>query len=79
MLTLPNAVDGNQQTASVLDGDILKEPIPIATGPKWGRIEKPGIGVEVDEQRLMQAHEAFRRDGQFIPYRRQRADGVKLL
>jgi glucarate dehydratase len=79
MLTLPNAVAGNQQTASVLDGDILKEPIPIAAGPNWGRIEKPGLGVEVDKERLMRAHEAWRRDGQFIPYRRERADGVKLL
>jgi glucarate dehydratase len=79
MLTLPNAVDGNQQTAAVMEGDILKQPIPIASGPKWGRIEKPGLGVEVDEERLALAHEAYLRDGQFIPYRAQRQDGVKLL
>jgi glucarate dehydratase len=79
MLTLPNVVAGNQQTASILEGDILKEPIPIAAGPKWGRIEEPGLGVEVDKEWLMRAHEAWLRDGQFIPYRRERADGVKLL
>ena len=29
--------------------DILTERLPIADGPKWGRIEAPGLGVEVDE------------------------------
>ena len=77
MLAIPNAVVGNQQTASVLDGDILAEPIPIASGPKWGRIEKPGIGVEVDGDRLAKAHEAYKRDGQFVPFRKDRRDGVK--
>ncbi len=79
MLCLPNATDGNQQTAAVMDGDILTEPIPIASGPKWGRIEKPGLGVEVDEERLAAAREAYRRDGQFVPYRRDREDGIKLF
>ncbi len=79
MLTLPNAVDGNQQTAAVMEGDFLKEPLPIASGPKWGRIEKPGLGAEVDEERLALAEEAYLRDGQFIPYRAHRQDGVKLL
>lgn len=28
------------------------EPPPIATGPKWGRIDAPGLGVEIDEAKL---------------------------
>jgi L-alanine-DL-glutamate epimerase-like enolase superfamily enzyme len=78
MLALPNAVDGNQQTASLLSGDILTEPLPIATGPKWGRIDKPGLGVEVDGDRLAAAQEAYRREGQFVPFRKERRD-VKML
>jgi glucarate dehydratase len=68
VLSIPNACDGAQQTASIMDDDILVERIPIADGPKWGRIERPGLGVEVDEQKLQRYHEAYRRDGQFLPY-----------
>ncbi|MBM3356430.1 MAG: hypothetical protein FJY54_01710 [Betaproteobacteria bacterium] len=69
MLCVPNAVAGNQQTESMMAGDILTEPLAIRDGPLWGRIERPGLGVEVDETKLMSAREAFRRDGQFVPYR----------
>jgi glucarate dehydratase len=68
MLTIPNACDGIQQTASLMQDDVLTERIPIADGPAWGRIEKPGLGVEVDETKLAHFHEAYRRDGQFLPY-----------
>ena len=29
----------------------------------------PGLGVEVDEEKLQHYHEAYRRNGQFLPYR----------
>ena len=70
MLCAPNASDGHQQTAQRMTGDILAERIPIADGPKWGRIEAPGLGVEVDEVKLMIGHEAYRRDGEYVPYHR---------
>ncbi len=63
-----NACDGHQQTAQNMADDILTERLPIADGPKWGRIEAPGLGVEVDEDKLMTYHEAYRRDGEFTPY-----------
>jgi L-Ala-D/L-Glu epimerase len=69
MLCVPNAVGGNQQTASVMAGDILKEPLVIRSSPSWGHIDKPGLGVEVDEEKLLAAREAYGRDGQFLPYR----------
>jgi glucarate dehydratase len=69
MLSAPNAVAGLQQTAAILEGDLLKEPLPIASGPKWGLIERPGLGIEVDEDKLRAYHERYRRDGQFLPYR----------
>jgi L-alanine-DL-glutamate epimerase-like enolase superfamily enzyme len=70
LLNIPNADWGNQQTASVVIDDILAEPIPIASGPKWGPIEKPGLGVEVDEDKVAKYHEATLRDGPFTPFRR---------
>ena len=69
MLSIPNATDGIQQTATMMEHELLVEPTPIAEGPKWGWIEKPGLGVEVDADQLMQYHEVYRRDGQFLPYR----------
>jgi len=68
MLAAPNACDGHQQTAQVMEDDILTERIPIADGPSWGRIDGPGLGVEVDEDKLMAYHEAYRRHGEFPPY-----------
>ena len=68
LLTLPNAIDGAQQTAAMMEDDILVEPLPIASGPKWGRPDGPGLGVEVDEDKLAKYHEAYLADGQFLPY-----------
>jgi L-alanine-DL-glutamate epimerase-like enolase superfamily enzyme len=50
--------------------DILTRPSPIATGPRWGPIEQPGLGVDVDEDRLRHYHQCYLRDGPFLPYRR---------
>ena len=69
MLCVPNACDGHQQTAQFMVDDILTERIPIADGPKWGRIEAPGLGVEVDEAKLATYHEAYLREGEYVPYR----------
>ncbi len=71
MLCVPNAVDGNQQTESVMAGDILTHALPIRDGPDWGRIEAPGLGIEVDEVKLAEAQARYRRDGQYVPYRMQ--------
>jgi L-alanine-DL-glutamate epimerase-like enolase superfamily enzyme len=68
MLTLPNTIDGCQQTASIMAEDILTEPLPIAAGPRWALPDHPGLGVEVDEEKLRCFYEAYRRDGQFLPY-----------
>jgi L-Ala-D/L-Glu epimerase len=68
LLTLPNIVDGNQQTAQMMVDDILKQPLPIASGPVWNAPEGPGLGIEVDEEKLRHYHECYRRSGQFVPY-----------
>jgi L-alanine-DL-glutamate epimerase-like enolase superfamily enzyme len=68
MLAAPNACMGHQQTAQVMADDILTETIPIAEGARWGRIDGPGLGVEVDEDKLMRYHREYRKHGQFIPY-----------
>lgn len=69
MLSAPNATDGNQQLAASLADDILTDELPIATGPKWGRIDAPGLGVEVDEEKLARYHEDYLRLGEFPTYR----------
>jgi len=68
MLAAPNTALGNQQTAQFMDGDILEDPIPIAEGPRWGRLDGPGLGVAVDEDKLMRYHEDYLSAGDFVPY-----------
>jgi len=68
LLTLPNIVDGNQQTAQIMCDDLLEQPLPIAGGPKWGVPDAPGLGILVNEEKVRHYHECYRRDGQFIPY-----------
>ena len=65
LLTLPNACDGHQQTAQMMAADVLSEPLPIAEGPDWGVIEGPGLGVAVDEDKVMALHEDYRRHGEY--------------
>jgi glucarate dehydratase len=68
VLTLRNGVEGHQQTAHLLEHDVLTEPIPIASGPRWGAIDGPGLGVEVDEDAVADAAARYRADGQFRPW-----------
>lgn len=68
LLTLPNVVEGNQQTAHLMTDDIVTEEIPIANGPDWGVPEGPGIGVDVDLEKLARYHEFYLERGQFQPY-----------
>ena len=67
MLSLPNVYDGVQQTAAMMEDDILADRLPIADGPDWGLLDAPGLGVEVDEDKLARYVEAYRKDGQFLP------------
>ncbi len=68
MLACPNAALGSQQTAQIMEDDLLTERIPIVDKPSWGRIDRPGLGVEVDEDKLMRFHEAYRKHGEFPTY-----------
>lgn len=68
LLTLPNGVEGHQQTAQMLVYDILSAPIPIASGPTWEITETPGLGVEVSEEAVAEAAERFRVEGQYTPW-----------
>jgi L-alanine-DL-glutamate epimerase-like enolase superfamily enzyme len=68
VVTLPNGVEGHQQTAQLMEHDVLIEPLPIATGPRWGRIDRPGLGIEIDEGAVAEAAARYRADGQFLPW-----------
>jgi L-Ala-D/L-Glu epimerase len=67
-LTLPNGVEGHQQTAYLMEHDVLTAPLPIATGPRWGRIDEPGLGVEVSDDAVREAAARYGRDGQYRPW-----------
>ncbi len=71
VLTLPNGVEGHQQTASMMAGDVLSEPLPIATGPRWGVPEGVGIGVEPVAEAIADGHRRYELEGQFLPYQEQ--------
>jgi glucarate dehydratase len=68
VLTLPNGVEGHQQTAYLMEHDILTEPIPIASGPCWGPIEGAGLGVEVDDDAVEESAARYRAEGQYRPW-----------
>ena len=68
LLTLPNIVDGNQHTAYLMADDILEEPLPIAFRPDWGVPNKSGLGVAVDEAKVIKYAQSYQKDGQFLPY-----------
>jgi glucarate dehydratase len=68
VLTIPNGVEGHQQNAYMLEHDILAEPLPIATGPRWGTIDQPGLGVEVDEDAVADAAARYETVGQYLPW-----------
>jgi glucarate dehydratase len=68
LLALENRVEGHQQTASVLTDDILGTPIPIVDGPLWDQIDGPGLGIEIDPDKLAFYHQAFLDNGQFLPW-----------
>ena len=63
LLTLPNVVDGNQQTAHMMTDDIVVDTIPITNGPDWGVPDKPGIGVEIEPRQARQVSRAVSRAG----------------
>jgi L-alanine-DL-glutamate epimerase-like enolase superfamily enzyme len=67
-LTLPNLVEGNQQTAQIIADDVLAEPLAIATGPTWGIPVGTGLCVQVDEKKIRRYHRLYERRGQFLPY-----------
>jgi len=71
VLTLPNGVEGHQQTAHLMANDVLTEPLPIATGPSWGPIDAPGLGVEVDEEAVAEAAARYELDGQYRPWQEE--------
>ncbi len=68
LLTLPNGVEGHQQTAHLMAGDVLSEPLPIASGPRWGVPEGVGLGVEPAAEAIAAGHRRYELEGQYLPY-----------
>jgi L-alanine-DL-glutamate epimerase-like enolase superfamily enzyme len=68
LLTLPNGVEGHQQTAQMMGGDVLADPLPISSGPRWGIPDGPGLGVEPVAEAIAEGHRRYELEGQFLPY-----------
>ena len=68
LLTLPNIVDGHQQTAYMMLHDILTEPVPIARGPLWAYRPARDWVSRSTEPRFARASDRYQRNGQFLPY-----------
>jgi L-alanine-DL-glutamate epimerase-like enolase superfamily enzyme len=68
LLTLPNIVEGHQQTAYMMTHDILTERIPISQEPTWGVPDGAGLGVDIDHEALREAADRYRREGRYLPY-----------
>ena len=67
-MTIPNLVEGNQQTAAHMPGDILISKLPIVEAANWGIPDGVGLGVEIDESKFAKAQVAFQKDGPYLPY-----------
>jgi L-alanine-DL-glutamate epimerase-like enolase superfamily enzyme len=68
LLTLPNVVDGNQSSYETLGDDVLTEPLPIRTEPRWGAPTGSGLGIRVDEAKVSRYRALFEKYGQYLPY-----------
>jgi len=68
LLNIPNACDGAQQTAAMIEEDILTERIPIMDRANWAVIEAPGLGVTVDQEKVQHYQTVYQQHGQFLPY-----------
>ncbi len=68
MLAVPNATIGHQQTAQVMADDVLTAPVPIASCPSWGIPAGPGLGVQVDEDKVAALNADYRAHGEHRVY-----------
>jgi glucarate dehydratase len=68
LLTLPNVVDGNQQSHRDLSDDVVVDPLPTRTSPRWGPPTGPGLGIRIDEKKVTTFRRLFDRYGQYLPY-----------
>ena len=57
-----------EETAHLMRHDVVREPLPIASGPRWGVPDGPGLGVELDEAAVAEAAERYRAEGQYRPW-----------
>lgn len=68
LLSLPNIVDGNQQTSSLLKDDIIACAFPIQKEADWGAPTGHGLSIKIDEEKLRFYHQNYKKIGQYLPY-----------
>jgi L-alanine-DL-glutamate epimerase-like enolase superfamily enzyme len=55
----------------MMAGDVLADPLPIASGPRWGVPEGVGLGVEPAPAAIEEGRRRYELEGQFLPYQRE--------
>ena len=69
LLTLPNVVDGHQQTAQMMVHDVLTRGAADRARARTGASSTaPGLGVEVDADAVAEAAGRYRSEGQYLPW-----------
>ena len=68
LAALPNATAAHQTHYNLLDDDIIVGGLPRFTDGSLDLPAAPGIGVELDAERVARYAETFQRDGEFTVY-----------
>ncbi len=72
LLNLPRINEGNQQTAQMMQDDVLTSPIPITTSPWWGSRRAPAWVSRSMRARSPRTTTTTERVGQYLPYQLDR-------
>jgi muconate cycloisomerase len=64
-LTTPNLTDGNQIMHQLLAEDLVAAPDLSLRGGRLGRLDAPGLGVELDRDAVARAAELYRHDERY--------------
>ena len=69
LLTLPNVVDGHQQTAQMMVHDVLREELPIAHPARTGASStRPVWASRSIADAVGEAAARYRSEGQYLPW-----------
>lgn len=65
--TCPNYLLANQTHLPIMEDDLLSDPLKFQDG-SLSVPEGPGLGVSLDEEKVMKYEEHFRREGEYTHF-----------